>query len=372
MEKEGARRIENFFFKRIKEFVCLDTSDKNESKKVIVVVRIMIISLITYFTVYMAVCNLIFENVKILMFYSSFLLLFVVIFGVSYYYKTYFTLWAFNIGTIIWIIAIVHCFGWNIGVQHFLMVLLILYFFSDYKKYVGKVAFAVCICALRIALFFPYKNDAPIWQLEDVVENSLQVLNTITIFWCISVISFIFGKDTQEMEGKLIEYNSQLQKQANTDSLTGLYNRRKAMDYMNFMITNSGGERGFCLCICDIDFFKKVNDNYGHDFGDVVLKTISDILQSEMQGKGIVARWGGEEFLLVFSDCNGDEAYIEVEEIRRKIKEAVIKNAEQSIQVTMTFGVAEYDMFNGLDVTLKEADEKLYIGKEKGRDIIIF
>ena len=358
--------------KNFVDFIGMDTSGRNESKKIIVIIRIMIISYILYFTANMVVCNVVFEHLKVLLFYGSFLLLFIALFAMSYSYKTSVTLWSFCFSTIIWVVAIVHSFGWNIGVQHFLMVLLILYFFSGYKKYVHKIVFAVTICALRITLFYLYQDKVPVWKLSGLEESILQVLNTITIFWCISVIAFVFSKDSQELEGKLIEYNSQLQQQANTDTLTGLFNRRKAMDYMNAMVEKMSNDKGFCVCICDIDFFKKVNDNYGHDFGDLVLKKIAEIFREEMQGKNLAARWGGEEFLLLFPECNGDEAYVVIEQIRRRIKETAMQKDDLSIHVTMTFGLAEYDFFNGLGSTLKEADEKLYIGKEKGRDTIIF
>lgn len=96
------------------------------------------------------------------------------------------------------------------------------------------------------------------------------------------------------------------------------------------------------------------------------------MFKSEVRENGFVARWGGEEFLLVFPECNGDEAYIRLENLRKKIKEMKIQNGDINFGITMTFGLAEYDFMNGLNTTIKEADEKLYIGKEKGRDIIIY
>lgn len=355
--------------KKFADFIAKDTSGKNESKKIIVIIRILMISCILYFTANVILCNVTFGNAGSLLFYGVFLLIFLGIFTMSYYYSTMLTLWFFNAGMIVWIVAIVHFLGWNIGVQHFLMILLVLYFFSSYKHFVSKILFAVGIGALRILLFFLYNKGTPTWEISSGIENALQILNTITIFWCLSVICFICSKDSQELEGKLVEYNAQLEKQANTDTLTGLFNRRKAMDYMNLLVKNT--ETGFTLCICDIDFFKKVNDNYGHDFGDAVLKKIAEILKEEMQGRNLSARWGGEEFLLLFPECNGDEAYIRIEQIRRRIKDTKIGLNGQEIGVTMTFGVAEYDFSGKLEPTLKEADERLYIGKEKGRDIII-
>ena len=254
--------------------------------------------------------------------------------------------------------------------QHFLLLLLVLYFFSSYKHYASKILFAAGMCALRIVLFYLYHKSTPVLEISSMEGSALQILNTITIFFCISVIAFICSKDSQELEGKLVEYNNQLQRQANTDALTGLFNRRKAMTYIEEVVRHS--EKGFSLCICDIDFFKKVNDNYGHDFGDRVLEKVSAVFREEMQGKDMAARWGGEEFLLLFPDRNGDEAYIRLEQIRKRIKDTVVELNGQKVRVTMTYGLAEYDFAGGIDGTIKEADEKLYMGKEKGRDIIIF
>lgn len=91
-----------------------------------------------------------------------------------------------------------------------------------------------------------------------------------------------------------------------------------------------------------------------------------------MNEKTFAARWGGEEFLLLFPGCNGDNAYMELEKIRRKIKDMRIKKDDTEIKVTMTFGLTEYDYNSDLDIAIKEADKKLYLGKEQGRDRIIY
>lgn len=362
--------VKNSMIKNIVNFIGKDTSSKNESKKVIVIIRILIISCFFYFTANAILCNSAFGDMRSLVFYGIFLLLFVCIFAISYYFSTKVTLWWFNAGMIAWILSNVHYFGWDIGVQHFLLLLLVLYFFSSYKHYASKIIFAAGMCAFRIVLFYLYHKSTPVLQISSMEGSALQILNTITIFFCISVIAFICSKDSQELEGKLVEYNNQLQRQANTDALTGLFNRRKAMTYIEEVLRHS--EKGFSLCICDIDFFKKINDNYGHDFGDRVLEEVSAVFREEMQGKDMAARWGGEEFLLLFPDRNGDEAYIRLEQIRKRIKDTVVELNGQKVSVTMTYGLAEYDFAGGIDGTIKEADEKLYMGKEKGRDIIIF
>jgi diguanylate cyclase (GGDEF)-like protein len=374
---ENTNRKENSgnIFKKAADYVGRDVKCQNESKKLIVVIRLLLISVIIYFTINVILC--IPEwNLTVILFYCVFFAVFACLFAVSYNYRSMVTLWVFNVGMIIWICSIVHLFGWNIGVQHFIMVLLILYFFSSYKQYTGKILYAAFLCVLRIMLFYIYHYNEPLIPLSTAKENMLQIINTITIFLCMSIIAFIFSRDSQELESKLVDYNAQLEKQANTDMLTGLYNRRKALEYLESLTAKKKPQGkdylGFSLCICDIDFFKKVNDNYGHDAGDKVLKGIAGIFREEMKEKTFAARWGGEEFLLLFPGCNGDNAYMELEKIRRKIKEMKVKTEKEDIGVTMTFGLTEYDFNSDLDLAIKEADKKLYLGKEQGRDRIIY
>ncbi len=353
------------------DFIGKDTGGKNEAKKVIVILRIMMLS-IGFYCLLGLLGGVFFGDRGVFMLYGILPVVFLGLFCLSYHMRKVYVLWCFNCCTILWVCVVVHYLGWNVGVQHLLIVLLVLYFFSDYKHHAGKILFAVCLVVFRILLFHLYHRATAVWAPEGGAETVLQVLSTITIFWCISVIAFICSEDGQELEGKLVEYNYQLEEQANTDTLTGLSNRRKAMKYMEKIAGNPEIYGDFCLCICDIDYFKKVNDNYGHDCGDEVLKSIGALLKEELQGRDIAARWGGEEFLLVFAGCNGDEAYIKLEQIRRKVNALKVCRGDTAVSVTMTFGLAEYNFHQGLEATVKEADEKLYLGKEQGRDVIIF
>jgi diguanylate cyclase (GGDEF)-like protein len=357
--------------KKMIAFVGKDTKAKNESKKTIVVIRSILISVLVYFSINVCVGNLV-KDSRSLVFYIVYFAIFVGIFVASYKYKSIVVLWMFNIGMLIFILVSLEFFGWNVGVQHFLIVMLMLYFFSGYKRYKEKIAYALGICILRIVLYYIYQRRAMLLPLTASNIGILQIINTITIFWCLSFIAYEFSKDGQELEGKLVEYNEQLEKLANTDKLTGLYNRRKAWDYLETIIKKYGEKSGFSLCICDIDFFKKVNDNYGHDIGDEVLKGVSRIFQDEMKGKDFVARWGGEEFLLLFPGSNGNDAYMKLEDIRNKIKAMRVRCGEQEINITMTFGLAEYDYSENAENTIKEADRKLYLGKESGRNKIVY
>lgn len=360
-------------FKNIKEYITKDTQAKNESKKTVVVIRIILISLMVYFLANIVVGNVLSDitDIRNLIFFACFAIAFIGLFACTYYFRTRPVYWIFNIAMLIFIVVILVLFGWNVGVQHFLIVMLMLNFFSVYNRHKQKFVVALLLCVVRLILFHIFYGREPFLPIPSSINSSLQTINTIAIFWCLSVIAYVFSKDGQEMESKLVEYNIQLEQQANTDKLTGLYNRRKAWDYLE-SLTEGKHTHSFSLCICDIDWFKKVNDTYGHDVGDEVLKGIASIFAEEMQGKDMVARWGGEEFLLVFPDTNGDHAYTRLEHIRSRIKDLKVQKGDVEVRVTMTFGLAEYNYNGGFEATIKDADRKLYRGKEEGRDRIVY
>lgn len=352
------------------DYINKDTSDQNESPKLIVVIWILVLSMLFYIITNSIIYISIQNNIGIGILLISFLV-FLGLFFMSYRFRTTTVVYTLDLCMAAWIVVNIIYFGWNVGVQHFILVLLVLCFFSGYSQYTFKAFFAAVLCCFRIYLFYLCASKEPIVVLSTPMNNYLQIINTITIFWCISIVAYVFSKDSQALEGKLIDYNNQLQDQANTDALTGLYNRRKAMQYLEKLLTPSNTSFT-SICICDIDFFKKVNDNYGHDVGDIVLQNLADIMTITLDKNILVARWGGEEFLLVFSGYNGDEAFACLETLRSSIKALEFKAKETTFSITMTFGLAEYDFSSDIDTVLKEADEKLYMGKENGRDQIVF
>ncbi|MCM1039002.1 MAG: diguanylate cyclase [Ruminococcus sp.] len=362
--------MKNPWLHKAAQYILKDTGEANESPKLIVVIRILLLSILSYIIVNSIIYISILNNIGIAILLVS-LIMFALIFIMTYHRRTVVVTYTLNLSMAAWIIINILYLGWDTGVQHFILVLLVLAFFSTYSHYGHKAFFAIVLCAFRIFLFFLCRSREPIVQLTGSMTNLLQIINTITIFWCLSMIAYVFSKDSQTLEGKLIDYNNQLEDQANTDALTGLSNRRKARQYLDELITPAN--KSFTsICICDIDFFKKVNDNYGHDIGDIVLQNISDVMVTTLDSHILVARWGGEEFLIVFPDCNGDEAFAHLEQLRNNIKALKFNAGDKTFSITMTFGLAEYDFRSDIDTIIKEADEKLYMGKENGRDQIVY
>ena len=155
------------------------------------------------------------------------------------------------------------------------------------------------------------------------------------------------------------------------DSLTDLYNRR----YCNQNLKNISEQyiktgEPYTLAIADIDFFKKVNDTYGHTAGDEVLVSVAQIMKKSMAGKGFAARWGGEEFLLVYTGCDMETTLTYLEMLVEAIREMCVEYGDKVIKITISIGVATGNG-DSVDKVLCTADNRLYHAKKEGRDRVV-
>lgn len=156
------------------------------------------------------------------------------------------------------------------------------------------------------------------------------------------------------------------------DALTGLNNRRFGIIKLDE--TQKSAEKSgmpFSVALGDIDFFKKINDTYGHDCGDVVLREVAALLNRHIAGKGFAIRWGGEEFLLVYTRLPMEQAAECVEALLQDIRALEIPYGEALVRLTMCFGVTEGKPDGKADVFIKAADDKLYYGKRHGRNRVV-
>ena len=155
------------------------------------------------------------------------------------------------------------------------------------------------------------------------------------------------------------------------DMLTKLYSRRIGEVKLR-QVQSSAVESGasFSVAIGDIDFFKKFNDTYGHDCGDQVLKEVASIISRNMMGKGFAVRWGGEEFLIIYENTSLQDAKIYLEQLREDIIAHELHYNEETLFITMTFGVVEGIKDMDIAESIKRADDLLYQGKINGRNQI--
>lgn len=164
-----------------------------------------------------------------------------------------------------------------------------------------------------------------------------------------------------------------LYRESSRDPLTGVINRRVLMKCLTSEIEHAkAGGYAFSILMFDLDRFKRINDSYGHLTGDKVLKTTADILQKGIRENDIVARFGGEEFVAVLTDCHYQEAITVAERIRASCYEALVTAPnDDKIQLSTSVGVTEYEPGEDIVVTLNRADESLYQAKEQGRNRVI-
>ncbi len=175
-----------------------------------------------------------------------------------------------------------------------------------------------------------------------------------------------------EMGHCLIDMQKSLQELVEQDILTGLYNRRSGENLLRRTYENFQKEgTPFCVAIGDIDHFKSVNDTYGHECGDIALARIAEQIKRHMQGRGFVARWGGEEMLLVYDNMQLEKAVSCMNELLEEIRCQRIAYGDSVIHVTMTFGITEGSA-KKVEHIVRDADAKLYEGKNSGRNQIVY
>lgn len=171
----------------------------------------------------------------------------------------------------------------------------------------------------------------------------------------------------------LASANKQLASQARTDYLTRLPNRLAFSEqYQTVLHHCQRAASPLCLVLIDVDFFKQVNDNFGHDAGDLVLRKLAETMSARLRQQDVLARFGGEEFILLLPDTAVAGAQILCETLRLAVKQLHIPYQQQQLSVTATFGVVEINSpHNELSYWQQKADKALYQGKKNGRDQVV-
>ena len=177
----------------------------------------------------------------------------------------------------------------------------------------------------------------------------------------------ILSKKIESLEEEL----ERAKEQSKEDFLTKIYNKRALDEFMNVKEAEfERYERNFSIVFFDLDYFKSINDTYGHDAGDAVLFAFAKILKNEARSVDIVGRFGGEEFMAILgeTDTNGGVAF--AQKVRQKLKKARLMYKEERIELTVSCGVSDRKSNFSLQGLIKSADEVLYKAKKEGRDMV--
>ncbi|NOR57881.1 MAG: diguanylate cyclase, partial [Sulfurimonas sp.] len=202
-------------------------------------------------------------------------------------------------------------------------------------------------------------------------KNILIIVSLVSILLIVIIVGYFqyhIKKLILSYEGKIDDYTKELEAMATTDQLTGLCNRLELDNiYSKELAKAARYDKVFSIIMIDLDYFKSVNDTYGHQVGDSVLKELSHILQSSIREVDTVGRWGGEEFLIICPQTNLDGALKLAEHIRVAIE---YYDFDVAGRKTSSFGVGTYHENDTQDSMIERADNALYCAKEEGRNAV--
>lgn len=366
---------------KLASIIFKDVTGANESNRVSYIVRINSMMMCIYFIIWIAVFGITARYANAgtcflaLCAYAGSIYL-------TYRDKNTWALMLYSAVTTMWMFRFVISWGWECGIQHFVFVLLVLVFVGTYLSQKEKMLASLAVFSIRMLLYSWHITHDPIEPLTRRMSVTFQIINIVSIFLSLIVILNIFTRDKLATEAKLAQYNRQLKVVAEHDHLTGLLNRRSGMADTVTKIMSGSLTTGMSIAIGDIDHFKNINDTYGHEAGDEVLKSLAKLFDSFMHEYGLAVRWGGEEFVFIFDDVNLDDAFVALDGLRLKISTLEIVWKGERIPVTMTFGATdinvmvgsndtELDIENRINEAIGDADKKLYMGKESGRNKVV-
>lgn len=270
-----------------------------------------------------------------------------------------------------------------------------LFVYLDKKKFQKMMLVLVGITAVTVIAVVTFvERVGSVYSLTDMHDLTrgeivfIRSINIVFTFIMLAVFTLIFSTEVIRLLEKLRSSNEQLNFIATHDPLTGLANRRRLWQFFEELEQSNDH---YCIIMGDLDDFKKINDTFGHDCGDVVLKSVADIILNNTNDEDMACRWGGEEMLIVMRGTR-DECYERLNTIKSQICSLDIKNEDRPVKVTMTFGFAgseeESDALAsvnsdavtttvrtpshlGIDSLISMVDKRLYVGKRSGKNVIV-
>lgn len=255
--------------------------------------------------------------------------------------------------------------GWDAGFHHYIVLILPFAVVSAYYRVSVRIALAVAVGLGYMGLDHLYRQAVPAVEVPAPLLGSLHYINLATMLAIMGVLASTYYRLVRHSERRLHEL-------ACTDPLTQLRNRRFTMEVAQHeaAVFERGG-RPLSLLLGDVDHFKRINDQHGHAVGDAVLRTIACVLREGVREVDHVARWGGEEFLVLLPGTELDEAQQVAERLRANVHALVEVDGQRELSLGITLGVAELQSGESIEQALMRADRALYEGKQAGRNRVV-
>lgn len=266
--------------------------------------------------------------------------------------------------------------GVDSGFTLYIIAMLPLGYFATYNfKLEGKTVNPMFYVIFSVVAFFFARITSnyiePLYSYGNKgVDRVMYMVNYFIAVVAIVVFFSTLLNQIRYLENLHRNQNEKLEWLSKTDELTGLANRRSIQERYAH---SEEMKEDYALILGDIDDFKKVNDTYGHDVGDIVLKAVADVFKKAVRGEDTVCRWGGEEILIFLPGCPLQNAQYRAHEILQNIRGIDFEAADHSaFHVTMTLGVATSAEASEFMEIVKKADDRLYIGKRNGKNQVVW
>ncbi|MEJ2288122.1 MAG: GGDEF domain-containing protein [Deinococcales bacterium] len=219
-------------------------------------------------------------------------------------------------------------------------------------------------------LLWPPMAGLARWPAHTI--HLLHVFNVLVVSGAMVAMALLSAFTVTRAEHALVEALQRMESLALRDGLTDLLNRRAMEEALRRETGRSRRTgRGYSVLMADVDRFKKINDRYGHAFGDEVLRAVAARLRSGLREHDLVGRWGGEEFLMVLPETGIAGGARAAEKLRRVVEAKPVGMDGQSVQVTVTIGVASSDEGDAPADVVEAADAAMYDGKASGRNRVV-
>lgn len=233
---------------------------------------------------------------------------------------------------------------------------------SVHRVVMGAAVFVADIAAFVVRSRFPQLNMANDNMELDTLFSFIIAFIGIMVAVAIVIVQF------ERQAKQLSEMGEELTLAVNTDPLTEIRNRRYLMQYLEKQTAQMGDEK-HCAVLIDLDLFKSVNDTYGHVFGDKVLKQFADTVKKNLGENDLIARFGGEEFMILFGTDNEKEIITTMDTISKEY--AIFSEKEKGKEFTFSAGAAIYGKNSSITDIFTTADKRLYEAKAAGRNMIV-
>jgi len=231
----------------------------------------------------------------------------------------------------------------------------------------GLIWIAVLMAFAGLVLFVP---DMPLLRADYSFAFKSRFMVSLA---AMVMMSLLYEYAREASYRRMLALQLDARQEARTDPLTGLANRRHMFERIESVRTEA--ERRDCpfsLLLCDLDHFKRINDRHGHGFGDEVLLAVTRVFEDTLRGEDLIARWGGEEFLVLLPCTDHDAATRLAEKLRTRVEALELMHGGERVPVTLSIGVQQFDPALDVDRNIVAADRKLYLAKQQGRNRVVF